>query len=88
METVDNLLEALSLIRREIRELEHKENYVKTRIFQMMDDNDANQIYTPSYMATRTFQRRETMSKKNTPRAIWDQYSTVSEYPQLNIRPH
>lgn len=87
MNTADNLLEALSLIRREIRELEHQENYVKERIYFLMDQNRTNHLHTQNFDATRTFKTREILRRTDVPDNIWEAYATQTTFPQLSIRP-
>ena len=83
----EDLLEALFLIKRELRELEYKEKYVKDEIHALLDAQGTDRLRTDRFEVVRSNRARETMSKGNTPRAVWNEFHILTEYQALNLKP-
>lgn len=85
--SVDKLISDLANIRRQLRELEYEEEYLREVLFDVMNEENVNTIRTRTHQATRRFQSRMMMHKKDVPRAVWNRYSALTEYEVLTIKP-
>lgn len=84
---MDQLLESYFLVKRDLRELEYQEGYLKDQISGYMDDNGTNKIRTPTFEVNRSFVNRQVMKKSNVPDDVWDAYASNVFYPTLRLKP-
>jgi hypothetical protein len=68
-----------------LKELEKKEEKLKNKITRELKEDDANTVYTDDYKLTRSKRSRLTISKKDVPKNIWDEYSHKSEFYVLTL---
>ena len=85
--SVEQLIKDLNNVRRDLRELEYEEEYLREQLVMIMDDEGVSTIRTPTHQATRRFQVRDMVLKKNVPRSVWNRYSTPVEYEVVTIKP-
>jgi hypothetical protein len=85
--SANHLIRDLINVRRELRELEYREQYVRNKLLTLMDRSDVNILSTPRYQATRRFQTKEFMERKNVPRNIWNRYAKRTEFEVLTVKP-
>ncbi len=68
-----------------ISSLEKKVKKYREKIEKYMDENSLNKLESQHFKVKRTLQNRETISKKDLPRDIWDKYSKETSYYVYNI---
>lgn len=85
--SIEETLEALFLVKREIKELKYQEQYLKELIIGIMDDKDVDNISLPRYSAVRSVRYRESILKKNVPEDIWNVYAERTPFYVLNVKP-
>ncbi len=83
----DQLLETYFNLRREMKELAQREEYYKEKLHQLLDEHQTNGLQNADYRLTRTFQMRETLSKKDVPADVWQEYAKTTEFPVLHLKP-
>lgn len=85
--SIEQLIRNLNNVRRDLKELEYEEEYLRDQLLTIMDNEGVNTLRTPTHQATRRFQVRDMVLKKNVPRSVWDRYSTPIEYEVVTIKP-
>jgi hypothetical protein len=64
----------------QISELEKKMEKYKSKVIQYMTENDLETINTDNFVIKSTKCSRESLSKKDLPKDIWNQYCKNSSY--------
>lgn len=72
-------------IKKQIAELRHQESLLKHKIHECMTERHTNVLTTDEFVCKRSVQQTQRMVRDNVPEEIWERYSTVSEFPKLNI---
>lgn len=65
-----------------------REQTIKNEIHEMMNAQQVNQLQGERFIATRSVRETRAVRKFAVPPEIWEEYSSVSEYPALTIRRH
>jgi hypothetical protein len=84
---VDQLLESYFLLKRDLRELEYQHDYLKDQLHGILDLNRTEVLRTPRFELRRSWRDKETIAKGNVPAPVWDQFSTVTNFPVLTLKP-
>lgn len=82
-EYVNDLINHLHNIRRQIRDLQEQEKSIKNYIHHFMTTNNTNTFATNYWICQRKIREREHISKKNVPSEIWNEYATDIIFPVL-----
>ena len=77
---IKNLIQKWADAKTEIAELEKKINKYKRLVDRFMDEKGSNTVTSSDYTLRRKEMSRATISKKNVPKKIWDEYSKSSTY--------
>ena len=77
---IKNLIQKWADAKTEIAELEKKINKYKRVVDRFMDEKGSNTVTSSDYTLRRKEMSRATISKKNVPKKIWDEYSKSSTY--------
>jgi hypothetical protein len=83
---MSNLLDRWVLIRKQLADLQLEHDLLKEKIHELMNDKEVNKIATDRYLATRTFQTKETIKRATVPEDIWNRYATTVEFPVLRVK--
>ncbi len=84
---MNRLLESYFNVKRDLKELEYQENYLKQKIHTMLDNHQTDIMESPQYKITRTWRQRESIERAHVPANIWNEYKNVSEFPVLHLKP-
>jgi predicted RNase H-like nuclease (RuvC/YqgF family) len=77
---INNLLESWSNAKAEITKLEKKIEKYKRLANIIMDGQSENSVSSESFTLKRKELSRNTISKKDVPKDIWDKYSNTSSF--------
>ena len=77
---IKNLIQKWAEAKTEIADLEKKINKYKRVVDRFMDEKGNNTVTSSDYTLRRKEMSRATISKKNVPKKIWDEYSKSSTY--------
>ena len=77
---IKNLIQKWADAKTEIADLEKKINKYKRVVDRFMDEKGNNTVTSSDYTLRRKEMSRATISKKNVPKKIWDEYSKSSTY--------
>jgi hypothetical protein len=80
------ILEKWYSIRKQIKELEEKEKFLKYKIHQIMNQRETNTLRSEYFFCERQVRQRTDVKKQTIPEEIWDQYSQTYEYPVLLLK--
>ena len=80
--------QALHLVRRRLKELKYQEDWLMTRIYELMDEDNTNVIETPFFKASRNIQTRTTLPKSVVPEDFWEENAVSTPFWVLRITPH
>jgi len=80
------LIGQLDNVREQRRILDQQEAYIKKKVNLFMNENNTNQVATPTYLCTRSIRPRTSVHKEDIPPEIWDQYLRRSYYSTLSTR--
>ena len=73
-------------LKAQLKRLEREEERIKKLVHRQMDLEDSNKISSRNYMCSRRNMIRDTLSKRNVPRDVWDQYKTSIKVKQLILK--
>jgi len=84
-DSIDHLLEKWDRAKAEKSNWEEKADKYKERIERMMNSQDVDRLKTDRYVVVMRSNTRQTVSKANLPKEIWDRYSTRVSYNSLHL---
>jgi len=84
---IDDLMEDFIQVKRIIREMKYREEFLKDRLHQEMDIRQSDILRTPNFQVRRREQTQDYLRKEDTPNWVWNEYATPTTYWVMNAKP-
>ena len=85
--SVEDLMEDLFQVKRILREMKYREEFLKERLNLEMDLRQTNMIRTDYFQVKRRTQTREFIHKNDVPEEVWQQLATPTTFWVMNVKP-
>lgn len=85
MSKLDETIEKFIEVKERIAELEKKHERYREYIEKEMNKMDKDEITYQNYLIKKSVMKRETLSKKDVPRQIWDECHKTAMYSVIRV---
>lgn len=80
------ILEKWYHVKKQIKDLQEKEEFLKYKIHNIMNQRQTNMVRSEYFTCARKVRTRRDIKKSKVPEEVWDEYAEEIEYPVLLLK--